>query len=639
MKSPTVKSWDSPLRSVRSAAFLAGAAAVVLSANTVLNQFAFDDLPIVVENTAIQDFGTLPEALVSPYWPGEYGRALGLWRPATTALFSIQWAIWGENPAMFHALNLILHGVVTALVVLVLAELAPIGLALVAGLLFAVHPVHVEAVANVVGLAEIFSSALYLGACLVFLRSGSRIALLPGAVITILFGTAFLTKESAVTLPGVLFLLDGARDNAGVKAALSYARRRWPIYISLAATAALVLLARNAVLGNMASSVAPLGADLLQNEVPRIWTVASIWPHYFRLLFFPLNLSADYAPSVVPLAFGWTRGGILGTLLLVGTLILALRLWGRQTLGSDRHPPRLFAFGVVWLVITLSPVSNVLFLSGTLLAERTFYLPSVGFVALLAWMGAELYKERRRVAQGALVLALVLMSLRTVTRNAAWRDNFTIFNTLLVEHPESGRAQWLIGDARHMAGDRKGGNAAYRVTLSLLHGDYSLLVEVGRRLLAFGDADAAEALLLRAWQDQPDRGIAPQILAGLYYSRGDYPAAIEAAEAAQVYYQSTDMLSNHLVAHSLAAEGRWEESIRARLLTIEMGEGHRWQQWFWLAEAYAHAGDTVRALESLDSARVKVLPPDETGQIDSIQAVLTGSENANALQNPAPDGR
>ena len=202
-----MRTWDSPLQSVRSAAFLAGAAAVLLSANSVLNDFAFDDVPVIVENTAIQDLGTLPEALVSPYWPNEYGRLLGLWRPVATALYGMQWAVWGENPAMFHLVNVLLHGVVTALVVLVLAELAPLALAFVGGLLFAVHPVHVEAVANVVGLAEVFSSALYLGACLVFLRAGERIALLPGAAITFLFVLAFLTKESAITLPGVLFPL------------------------------------------------------------------------------------------------------------------------------------------------------------------------------------------------------------------------------------------------------------------------------------------------------------------------------------------------------------------------------------------------------------------------------------------------
>ena len=282
-----MRTWDSPLRSVRSAAFLAGAAAVLLSANSLLNDFAYDDNPVIVENTALQDLGTLPEALISPYWPNEYGRDLGLWRPAATAFYGVQWAVWGENPAMFHLVNVLLHGVVTALVVLVLAELAPLALAFVAGLLFAVHPVHVEAVANVVGFAEVFSSALYLSACLVFLRAGKRITFLPGAAITILFVFAFLAKESAVTLPAVLFLLDGARDNAGFKDALSYLRSRWGLYLSLTASAGLILIGRYAVLGSLASPLAPLGATLLRSEVPRIWTVASTWPHYFRLLFSP----------------------------------------------------------------------------------------------------------------------------------------------------------------------------------------------------------------------------------------------------------------------------------------------------------------------------------------------------------------
>jgi len=533
----------------------------------------------------------------------------------------------------------LLHGLMTALVVLVLAELAPLALAFVAGLLFAAHPLHVEAVANVVGLAEVLSSVLYLGACLVFLRSGNRLGFLPGAAVTGLFILAFLTKESAITLPGVLFLLDGARDNVGLRGALSYARRRWAIYASLAVAAGLLLVARYAVLGAVVSPMAPLGASLLQEGVPRIWTVASTWPHYFRLLFFPLDLSVDYAPAVIPLAFNWTGSGILGAVLLLGTLGLALCLWGRQTLAVHRHPPRLFSFGVLWLVITLSPVSNVLFLSGVLLAERTFYLPSLGFVALLAWIGGELYKERRRVAEGALIVVLMLMSVRTVTRNATWRNNLSVFDTLIREHPESGRAQWLLGDTYHMVGNREAGNAAYRITISLLNGSYPVLVDVGRRLLAYGETEAAKALFERAWDEYPDEGIAARLLAGIYYGEKNYPAAIEAAKAATAFYGLQDLISNHLLAHSLAAEGRWEESVRARRQTIEAGEGHRWQQWFWLAEAYVHSGDTTRALESLDSARSKVRPPDQPRQIDSIRTVLGGFENANALQNPSSNGR
>ena len=80
-------------------------------------------------------------------------------------------------------------------------------------------------------------------------------------------------------------LLDGARDNVGFKEAPSYLGRRWRLYLSLAAAAGLILMGRYAVLGSMASPLAPLGATLLEDDVSRIWTVASTWPHYFRLLF------------------------------------------------------------------------------------------------------------------------------------------------------------------------------------------------------------------------------------------------------------------------------------------------------------------------------------------------------------------
>jgi hypothetical protein len=206
-----------PARSVRSAAFLAAVVAVLLSANSVANDFAFDDHAIIVNSELIHELGTVPEAMASPYWPNQYGRDLGLWRPLATGIYGLQWALWGEYAAPFHALNVLLHGVVTALVVLLLGELAPLPLALIAGLLFAVHPVHVEAVANVVGLAELLSSALYLGACLVFLKSGQRLGPSRVVAITALFAGAFLTKESAVTLPGVLLLLDGARRDVPVR--------------------------------------------------------------------------------------------------------------------------------------------------------------------------------------------------------------------------------------------------------------------------------------------------------------------------------------------------------------------------------------------------------------------------------------
>jgi len=267
-------SIGSPLRDLGVAAFLAGALGVAMFLNSLGNEFAYDDHHIVLENQAIQSLETLPEALWAPYWPGQYGLGLGLWRPVVTALFGTQWALWGDNPLGYHVLNTLLHGVVTALVVLLLGELLPVAGAFAGGLVFAVHPVHVEAVANVVGLAEILAALFFLWACILILRGGEGMGVGRQLAVLLLFALGFLTKESAVTLPGVLLLLDSSKRKLGLGDIPSYLRRRWPLYGGLVLVAGLILVARRAVLGAVAEPFAPMGAHLLQ-EIPRIRTEAA----------------------------------------------------------------------------------------------------------------------------------------------------------------------------------------------------------------------------------------------------------------------------------------------------------------------------------------------------------------------------
>jgi len=121
-----VRVWESPFRSPRVAAVLAGALGVLIFLNSLANGFAFDDNPIIRDNEAIRSLQDIPEALVAPYWPGEHGQSLALWRPVVTGLYGLEWAFWDGIPVGFHLLNVLLHGGVTALVVLLLAELMPV---------------------------------------------------------------------------------------------------------------------------------------------------------------------------------------------------------------------------------------------------------------------------------------------------------------------------------------------------------------------------------------------------------------------------------------------------------------------------------------------------------------------------------
>ncbi len=617
-----MKRWESGI-GLRAAALVAVLAAVVAFANSVGNDFAYDDRLIVAGNEAIRNLETLPRTFAEPYWPDRHGRELGLWRPVATWVYGLQWALWDGRPAGFHLVNVLLNGVAAAFVVLLLGGLMPVSAALPAGLLFAVHPVHVEAVANVVGMAELLSADLYLGACLVALRYPGRMGAGPLAAVAGLFLAATLAKESAVTLPGAVLLIDAARRDLRVDQLRAYLVERWPLYAVLAGSVTLMLAGRLAVLGAVADPRPPLGAEILAaGEVPRLWTVLGTWPEIFRLLFLPLDLAADYSPRVIPVAYGWNARNVCGV--LIGMVVLGIAWWGsrRGPLTRGRLTPAALGFGIVWFIGTALPTSNLLFLTGVLLAERTLFLPSVGFAAAAGWMLAQLRRERPRSGTLVTVAVLSLMLCRTIVRNPTWKDNAAVFATLLREHPESGRAQWIAGDMFFARGDHAQGLAAYRRAIGTLGGGYTLLAQIGRRLVAEGLDRPAGHVLHRAWRDRPELGLAPSLLAVLHDRQGRWKLA-EAAARAAIAVEPESTVQMHLLARSLAAQGRIGEAIEFRSRVIELGED-RSGQWKWLAELELRRGDTVRALASLDSAGRRAVTEAEKAGIDSARAVLTG---------------
>lgn len=625
--------WESPLKELRVAAVIAWAVAALAFANSLDNGFAYDDIQIIQENATIHSLETLPEAVLSPYWPGEYGRGLGLWRPVTTGIFGLEWALWGNSPVGFHLVNVLLHAGVSALVVLLLGAFLPGVVAFLGGLLFAVHPVHVEAVSNVVGMAELLSALLFLLACLVVQRSGRRMGVRRLLALLFLFSLAFLTKESAITLPGVVLLLDSAGSEIRIRDTWGYIRDRWGLYLAMTLMAGLLLLIRYRVLGSLARPFAPLGADLLE-EIPRIWTVASTWPHLFRLLFFPMELSADYNPGVIPISLGWNLTNTLGVVLVLATLAFAVFTWRQGRLSPERLGPRAMAWGIVWFTITISPTSNLVFLSGILLSERTLYLPSVGFVAALAWLLVRFYRDRPRFALSLVVATLALMAARSWTRTPTWRDNMEVFNTMIRDHPEAGRSQWILGDVYFQLGRVSDGLRSYRLAIGMIGGHYTLLSEVGRRLAGNGYDQAAELVLSYAWDDRPDLGFAPGLLATIYNRQGRWKEA-EAAARASLADDSVQAVQYHILSLALEAQGRLDEAVEARLGAIRNGEGGHWEQWGWLAELQMARGDSVAAREALDSARARSDGAEELRQIDSFFRSLGLLERGGALSDTA----
>lgn len=618
------------------AALLVALVGALVYANSLGNGFAYDDVHAILNNTAIQSLSTLPGALVTPYWPIAEGQELALWRPITTGLFGLQYAIGGGGALVFHATNVLLHALVSGLVVVFLAALMPLAMAVLAGLIFAVHPVHTEAVANVVGLAEVVSAAAVIAACIVHLRSGERSRWGPSLGIGLLYALAFGAKESAVTLPGLIFLIDAARGRLGWAELSGYLARRWRVYFTMLVVAIGMLTARIEILGGTLIPRAPGGAELLL-EIPRIWTLGEIWTHYVRLWAFPLDLSADYSPNVIPISFGWHATNLVGVGLALTILLGTLLAWRRSPVGEDVRTPRLVALGVLWFVIAISPVSNTLFITGVLLAERTLYLPSVGLAAATAWAAFMAWRHRPRVTTVVVVAFVLFGTARTWTRNPTWRNTQTVFYTLMGDYPHSGRSQWLLGDSHIQGGRPADAMRAYRAAVQLLDSPYGLITHVARILMELDRFDSADRLLDRAIRDAPGLAPAYRMRAGLRAEMGDAPGAERYARAALALSEGRDVQREHVLAWALASRGAWEEATRVRERAEELGLVRAWQRWVYDALVARRMGHDAAAGAALDSALVRVETRVGRAALDSIRVNEFGLAPSSIPDASEPD--
>lgn len=477
---------------VRMSVVLVLLVALASSATGLGNLFAYDDVPVIVENPMVTGLHSPWAYLTDSYWGPARGNAL--YRPLTVIAFALEWAVGKGSPLTFHLANVVLYALTSLAVLALLRTLLPSGAALAASLAWAAHPVHVEAVANIVGQSEMLVALPMLIAVTAYVVDRRAGALRPRTVVLIAacFAAALLFKEHGVLLPAMLLAAEFSFRGTVFSADSDDRARRWLLARVLLLELAIYLAVRFTVLQGFAGdSPHPALEGLSIGE--RVWVMLALVPEFVRLLWWPAALHADYSPQAVLFLPSPASGHLVGAGLLALSIAVFVYGWKRD---------RLVAFALLWIALALGPISNILVATGVLIAERTLFLPSVGIALLvgrviqLAWPVLQGFPKRwvRVAVPAAAGVVLVSAVAKSADRQRVWEDNATLFSTSVVDAPTNFRVQYLLGElfAASRAWERAEGHL--RTADSLSPGNDLIELSLAR-VLHFDDR-CAEALPL-----------------------------------------------------------------------------------------------------------------------------------------------
>ncbi len=586
------------MRSYRLALAVVAATAVAVFFGSLDNGFAYDDQGIIVQNPVVTD-GDVVAALGQPYWAGEAGVGR-LYRPVAQAAFAAQWRAFGGEARAFHMVNVLLHALVATLVAVLCGQLVHrwrpeaearerAVAALLGGAFFAVHPVHVEAVANVVGQAELWAALGVVGGVVVHLgtRSAEFGARVMGTLgVGTLFAVGFGAKEIAIVLPALLLLIE-AGDAGGVRALAGRLLDHLPRVLLLAGVGCSMLVARLDVLGALAgedvtAALAGLGT------MERLAHVFPLWTEYLRLLVWPMTLAADYDPGVVYPASGPSvLQTTLGLAVLIGGLAAIPWCWKRQ---------RLVAVGAAWFAIAILPVSNLLFATGSLMAERTLFLPSVGWSLVVAGLGSRAWSRAARprtIGLAAVVVAL-LLGVRSITRVPSWESSFTVMQTLVRDHPTSWRSHKARAEGLVNVGRFEDAAEAYRAGVAALPNRFDMVAATGAFFKEQRRLAEARPYLESAVALQPARPSPWVLLAELELLEGRFREAHSVAtRGIASAVESAELWG--VLSEAYVGGGLLDAAVRARRVSLALEPGSA-QGWTRLAELLEAAGGNPEAI-------------------------------------------
>ncbi len=552
--------------------------------HTLGHDFAFDDGAIIRKNRFI---GSIPDLVTHGEWAGA-GYDVRNYRPLTGVTYAINHAVGGFSPWGYHLVNVLLHAAVAACVLLLAMSWgAPPIAALAAAAIFAVHPIHAEAVANVVGRKELLATLLLLAMALAHRRAAASGGVRVGLA-WLAYAGAMFAKEIGVV--GIAIV--AAQDLLVPDAQPPRRRARLALYAGHAIALVLYLAVYSRMLGGIAAPIVPFvdnPAAHAGSGVRVLTAIAVIWKG-ISLQLAPIAQSPDYSYDSIALAKSVADPRFIAA-------VAVLAAWAALAIHLRKRVPAL-AMSLVWYASPLFPVSNLAFPVGTIFGERLLYASSVGSAIAFALAAVALRSDVARRARAAAVLTVVvLLAALTVRQAATWKDDDTLFAAALRAVPRSAKVRVKLAEQALQADRPAEAEIQARAALEILPSIERARTLAARALYSLDRPDEALALLGEELRIVPDFADALYVTGAILRDRGRTDEAAGYWERALASNPGNALALSDLGAYRLT---RGDPASAEKLLSAAVGaDAHQASAWYNLALAREARGDVNGAREAL----------------------------------------
>ncbi|MDD5544893.1 MAG: tetratricopeptide repeat protein [Acidobacteriia bacterium] len=510
-------------------------AALLCDINSWGHQFLLDDIPYIVQNSVLESPKLILKIFASPFLldAARYG-FMAMYRPLTALTFAVNVWLGDFKPDGFHLVNRVLHVLICLIIYRIVIRLIPErrSVAVIASLLFAVHPVQTEAVTYITGRADVLAMLFFLVAWLSFLRLRSRnqFSGKEFALSLLCYLLSLLSKEDAITWLGVILLTEWVYHAKGKWGCfVEQLRQHYQIYGGYVGTTLLFLVVRSWVLkGSITGSIPFILNPLAQASIKaRLLTGLKIMWEYIGQFFWPAHFLPDYSYNQIPLVTSWISPTTLLVIALSLLLILVVFWFYQRCLDVF--------FGLGFFCITYSVVSNIFIPIGTIRADRLLYMPAFGWCLVVAVLYSALWtklqtRQSKSILAVTLAVIVALLAGRTIDRNRDWQSPETLYLQAFTPMPNSSKLLNSIGTQLLQQGRSQDAIACFQKALAIGYFEPKMVQSnLGAALKASGDWGGA--------LEQYDSIISKDpTYAAAYFNRGNlYLAEKKYAEAVADY--------------------------------------------------------------------------------------------------------